>query len=62
MIEKPDMSNCTEKQFNAWYWGSFHEICNNCIHKCKQSHIVSLSCSKYIKEKKNEEVKEPSMA
>lgn len=58
MIEKPDMSNCSDKQFNQWYWGDFHSTCKNCTNTCKQSHIVTLSCSKFNKRKDIDESKE----
>lgn len=54
-IKKPDMTNCTEKQFNSWYWSDFNETCKKCNSMCKQSHAVILSCSKF--ELKREEVK-----
>lgn len=62
MIEKPDMTNCTDKQFNSWFWGEYNQMCKSCLNKCKQSHVVSLSCSKYLKEKNNEENKSIEMA
>jgi hypothetical protein len=54
-IKKPDMTNCTEKQFNSWYWSDFNETCKKCNSMCKQSHAVIISCSKF--ELKREEVK-----
>jgi hypothetical protein len=50
-IKKPDMTNCTEKQFNSWYWSDFNETCKKCVNKCKQSHAVKLSCPSFESQK-----------
>lgn len=46
-MEKPDMANCSDKEWTKWYWGEFNETCKICINVCKQSHIVTLSCAKF---------------
>lgn len=41
-MEKPNMENCTDKEWNKWFWSDFNELCKKCINKCKQSHVVEL--------------------
>jgi hypothetical protein len=48
-IPMPDTDNCTEKQWYKWYWSDFNEYCKQCQKKCKQSHVVKLSCPDYKK-------------
>ena len=48
-LKMPDTNNCTEKEWTAWYWGKFHELCLQCTKKCKQSWIVKLSCPQFNK-------------
>ena len=47
MIEKPDLNNCTEKQFEKWYWQERHQTCLKCKNTCKQSNVVDLSCPNF---------------
>lgn len=46
-IEKPCMENCTDKQWENWYWQDFHDLCKSCINKCKQSWKVQLNCTQF---------------
>ena len=50
MIEKPDMNNCSEKMYEKWFWEEYNAVCKTCLNKCKQSHIITLSCSKFNKD------------
>jgi hypothetical protein len=45
MIEKPDMNNCTDKQWTKWWWQDYNELCKKCQKQCKQSWNVKLTCS-----------------
>jgi hypothetical protein len=57
-MEKPDLENCKDKQFEKWYWSAYNDKCINCINKCKQSHVVSvLGCLKYQGIQKEDEEK-----
>ncbi|HQJ75557.1 MAG TPA: hypothetical protein PKW14_08255 [Bacteroidota bacterium] len=43
-----------EKKFNEKYWKEYNKICLSCIHKCKQSHVVTLiACTKFNQIKEN---------
>lgn len=47
-MEKPNIEECTTKQYEKWYWNNINETCKTCINSCKQSNIVQLlSCTKY---------------
>lgn len=49
-MEKPDITTCTDKQFEKWWWLDFHEVCKSCSKSCKQSHAIKqVSCIKYKK-------------
>ena len=48
-MEKPDMFDCTEKQFNSWYWSEYNELCINCTNECKQSKIANIQCLNFKK-------------
>jgi len=48
-IEKPDMNNCSLKEWEKWFWQDFNDTCKECVNKCKQSWVVRLSCEKYKK-------------
>lgn len=49
-MNKPDMTNCTDKQFDKWYWNIYHDVCNKCSNTCKQSSIViQVVCNKFRK-------------
>ena len=54
-IKKPDMTNCTEKQFKNYYWSDFNKNSKKCNSMSKKVHAVIISCSKF--ELKREEVK-----
>lgn len=53
-MDKPDMSNCSDKEFEKWYWSDYNKVCLKCENKCKQSHIVSLVSCPNRKIKKGE--------
>jgi hypothetical protein len=43
-IQMPDTNNCSEKEWNNWFWADWNETCKECIKQCKQSHVVKLYC------------------
>jgi len=48
-MEKPDLENCRDKQFEKWWWYDYNKSCLDCINSCKQSHIVKVICNNYKK-------------
>jgi hypothetical protein len=49
LIEKPDMNNCTDKQWTKWWWQTYNKKCLTCIKSCKQSWVVRLNCPDFNK-------------
>jgi len=49
MSENFNTENCTEKQFEKWFWEDLNTICLSCKNDCKQSSKVKLTCAKFLK-------------
>ena len=57
-LKRPDTNNCTEKEWHRWYWGDFNDLCKQCTKKCKQSHVVDLTCSQFEKLNNGENIED----
>jgi hypothetical protein len=48
-MSKPDMNNCTAREWEAWFWETENKICISCTNSCKQSDKVVVECDKFKK-------------